>query len=127
VTGVQTCALPIFAEKQANKRKEVILEAEINRLKQAKDNEAVFALRESYYGTESARRLSALDRKTESLNRRMKEFQKFKQETSEDPALTHDEKMRRIDTALKNNFSEWERPMLRRLDNTPIKRGEQTT
>lgn len=116
-----------LAEKEANKRKEEMLEAEINRLKQTKDSASVFALRESYFGTESARRLSVLDKKTESLNRRIKEFQKLKQDTSEDTELTQDEKMRRIDAALRNNFSEWERPMLKRLNNNPIKKGEQTT
>ena len=116
-----------LAEKEANNRKEEMLETEINRLKQTKDSTSVFALRESYFGKESARRLSVLDKKTEALNRRIKEFMRLKQETAEDPELTHDEKMRKIDAALKNNFSEWERPMLRRLDNTSMRKGEQAT
>jgi len=116
-----------LAEKEANIRKEKMVETEINRLKQTKDSASVFALRESYFGGESARRLSLLDQKTESLNRRIIEFQQFKQSTTEDPELTKEEKMRQIEAAQKTNFSEWERPMLRRFDNTPIKKGKQTT
>lgn len=104
---------PSLAEKEIKNSEEQAFEAEIDDLKQSKNTQAVYTLRESRYGSEAAARLGELDKKNEDLERRMKAFHTFKQAITSDPTLAPEEKKRRIHAALTHDFAEWERPMLR--------------
>jgi lipase chaperone LimK len=113
-----------LAEKEAKSHDEAAFDAEINRLKQANDTAGVLALRESRYGSIAAARLATLDQKNEVLNRRIDAFHRCEKSITNDPSLTSEEKARRIDDTQKKNFSEWERPILKRFNETTLKKGD---
>jgi lipase chaperone LimK len=115
-----------MAVNEEKEREEAAIDMEIERMRRTGDRGGLFALRKERYGNEAAERLADLDDKQDSLDRRIREFNRTVKRIEGETGLSFEEKAKRISDLKSKTFAEWERPLVHADTENMTMKGEKT-